>query len=180
MFNRRKKTEKPEEQPMQLPVEEETAVQPAEQTMAEEDENREEDEDEEVQEVQEDRGDEDDAGEPPLSLKDTLAAGFEGWSEGKDIDAAAKESVGLLIGMISVAAEEGTVDEALYEMLFRAAYYDKAVAEAGEAGEVRGRNARIDELIREEEEDDGVPHPGTGGAPDVRTPNIFDLARAAW
>lgn len=55
--------------------------------------------------------------------------------------------------------------------------YERAVA----AAEVRGRNAAIEEHLRQREESDGVPHPQSGAAgSDLSRPrSIFDLAWSA-
>lgn len=55
------------------------------------------------------------------------------------------------------------------------------IARAEERGEIRGRNARIAELMREIHDSDGVPHPGSGRQT-FRQPtpsSIFDLAKYA-
>lgn len=85
------------------------------------------------------------------------------------------------VAMIENAVNENAVDEAIFEVLFRGVNYDRAIAVAAEAGELKGRNARIDELITEENASDGVPHPGSGNGSfnTNRAPSIFDLARKA-
>lgn len=85
------------------------------------------------------------------------------------------------VAMIENAVNENAVDEAIFEVLFRGVNYDRAIAVAAEAGELKGRNARIDELIAEENASDGVPHPGSGNGSfnTNRAPSIFDLARNA-
>ena len=110
-------------------------------------------------------------------LKDTL----DDWLKDKEISDNVRESMQLAVSMIESAVNDNAIDEALMEMLFRGADYDRAIADAAEAGEIRGRNARIEELMTEESEGDGVPHPDTGGGSfkTGRLPSIFDLARNA-
>ncbi len=56
------------------------------------------------------------------------------------------------------------------------------IAEAEARGELRGRNAKIAELMKEIHDSDGLPHPsaGQGAKLSPRPSNIFDLAREAW
>lgn len=67
-----------------------------------------------------------------------------------------------------------------YDMALKAIGHDTDVASASAEGEVRGRNARIDEELRKREEGDGTVV--TGGKPMTpgrKNENIFDLARRA-
>ena len=64
--------------------------------------------------------------------------------------------------------------------LLKAVSYERMLEEADAAGELRGRNASIDELTDLMLDSDGVPHAsgcGAGAKPKVST--IFDLAREA-
>ena len=56
----------------------------------------------------------------------------------------------------------------------------KMLEEAELRGEIRGRNARIAEFMRQVHDSDGVPHPGCGQASGSAPASIFDLARGAW
>lgn len=72
-------------------------------------------------------------------------------------------------------------EEMLIKILTRGLDYDKAIEAARKEGEVAGRNAKIEQLMAEENAGDGVPHPavGSGGLDTRRGPSIFDLARSA-
>ena len=58
---------------------------------------------------------------------------------------------------------------------------DRAVKEADAAGEIRGRNAAIEERLLTRNDSDGIPHPGGGHGAGATTHafSIFDLARSA-
>lgn len=73
-----------------------------------------------------------------------------------------------------------TGTECLFELVLRSAGYVRAVKEAETRGEVRGRNASIEELMELRTGSDGVPHPGTAEPGRRRCgSSIFDLARQA-
>lgn len=59
--------------------------------------------------------------------------------------------------------------------------YERAVKEADAAGEIRGRNAAIEERLLTRNDSDGIPHPGGGHGAGATTHafSIFDLARSA-
>lgn len=59
--------------------------------------------------------------------------------------------------------------------------YERAVKEADAAGELRGRNAAIEERLLTRNDSDGIPHPGGGHGAGAATHtfSIFDLARSA-
>lgn len=59
--------------------------------------------------------------------------------------------------------------------------YERAVKEADAAGELRGRNAAIEESLLTRNDSDGIPHPGGGHGAGAATHtfSIFDLARSA-
>lgn len=78
------------------------------------------------------------------------------------------------------ALKAGDADMDVLELLRRAADYEDDVASAEAAGELKGRNMRIEEMMRSETADDGVPHPRGSYVSGARTsPSIFDLARGA-
>lgn len=77
---------------------------------------------------------------------------------------------------------EGKFSQQSIELALKANGYDEAVADAAHEGEVRGRNARIDEKLRTARAGDGVASlagKNTTGAQRKRTMNIFDYAEAA-
>lgn len=114
------------------------------------------------------------------SVPSVLSSRFEAWLADKTFDKETASTCRQIIEMIESAITEESVDESLFEAIGLAADYHRAVAEASAAGEIRGRNARIEEIMAEQQ-DDGVPHPGSGsGAVETRRPpSIFDLARKA-
>lgn len=85
------------------------------------------------------------------------------------------------MSMVVTAVSTGVYDDALFRIIAKGADYDRAVREAEENGEIRGRNASIDELMADEYGDDGVPHPSqSGGGSCARAASIFDIAREAY
>lgn len=72
-------------------------------------------------------------------------------------------------------------DTGVKEQILDDRYIRELITQAEERGEIRGRNARIAELMREIHDSDGVPHPGSGPQ-SIRRPgpaSIFDLAKYA-
>lgn len=113
--------------------------------------------------------------------EDSAMAAFEAWLEDAVPEVERREAARRAMSMVREALRSGNYDDALFDVIAKGADYDRAVEEAELAGEVRGRNASIDELMTIEEDGDGVPHPGSGGG-DVgnRAPSIFDLAREVY
>ena len=109
----------------------------------------------------------------------SLVERFDKWCEDKEIHEGVKENALRMIGRVETAIVTGVIDNSIYDYLLKGADYSRAVREAAAAGELKGRNARIEELMIQEEDGDGVPHPGNANAPDSgRAPSIFELARA--
>lgn len=75
----------------------------------------------------------------------------------------------------------GHVSEETAQLLALGLDYERAVKEADAAGEIRGRNAAIEEKLLTRNDSDGIPHPGCGqgGTPAQHSLSIFDLARSA-
>lgn len=75
----------------------------------------------------------------------------------------------------------GTPDVGMLETVIKGLDYDRAVAVASRDGEIRGRNAGIEETYMRPEESDGLPHLSGGGTArsGKRVASIFDLARNA-
>lgn len=75
----------------------------------------------------------------------------------------------------------GHVSEEAAQLLALGLDYERAVKEADAAGEIRGRNAAIEEKLLTRNDSDGIPHPGCGqgGTPAKHSFSIFDLARNA-
>lgn len=76
---------------------------------------------------------------------------------------------------------DGTYSEKAIRMALKALGYDRDIAEADQAGEVRGRNAKVEMSMRRPRQGDGVPSlNGANNAPEGLAPrNIFDQARNA-
>ena len=112
----------------------------------------------------------------PLGLdRDSEAAGFGICLTEEDF--AKAEELGELICRDRMA---GSYSVQSRNALLKAVSYERMLEEADAAGELRGRNASIDELTDLMLDSDGVPHAsgcGAGAKPKVST--IFDLAREA-
>ena len=124
----------------------------------------------------------DDSNEPVRSGNtDKLAEAFEAWLTDAGLDAEGAEAAKEALGLVSDSISSGNFNDIFFNLITKGAAYDRAVEEAEIAGEVRGRNAKIDEL-RNAVTDDGLPHPGAGGGGSIpnRAPSIFDLARDAY
>ena len=181
---RRKKTEKPEALPEEKQQED---LQPHD-AQPEGDQNLPADESEETEEAEkiEPEADEAEADKVdaeteteavgPLGLdRDSEAAGF--GSGLTEEDFAKAEELGELICRDRMA---GSYSVQSRNALLKAVSYERMLEEADAAGELRGRNASIDELTDLMLDSDGVPHAsgcGAGAKPKVST--IFDLAREA-
>ena len=91
-----------------------------------------------------------------------------------------KDVFGILFSIISDATS-GVISTATAETLLRAVSFDRAVGIALHEGEVKGRNARIEEQLISSTKSDGVP--ALGGARGSNSPrrsqSIFDLAGEA-
>ena len=107
--------------------------------------------------------------------RDSEAAGF--GSGLTEEDFAKAEELGEMICRDRMA---GSYSVQSRNALLKAVSYERMLEEADAAGELRGRNASIDELTDLMLDSDGVPHAsgcGAGAKPKVST--IFDLAREA-
>lgn len=109
-----------------------------------------------------------------IPLKDRIVK----WLEDKNLDAEEQKTMISVAGMIDSSMNEVNADEAMFDVLLKGVRYDRAIAEAEERGEIRGRNASIEELTRSEIDGDGVPHLASRGICSDRTPSIFELARS--
>lgn len=115
---------------------------------------------------------------PEKPASPNLAETFAAWLDANIADEERRQSALDAMGILTGCLESGEWSETLFDLIARGADYSRAVAEAETAGEVRGRNASIDELTELEYATDGVPHPGTG-SDTGRGPSIFDIARDA-
>ena len=85
-----------------------------------------------------------------------------------------------LLFRIGKGYEEGTFTLDMLEMLLKGITHERRSAERERAAELRGRNARIEEFMREPAKGDGLPH--LGGTPSTRRSRargIFSLAETA-
>lgn len=112
---------------------------------------------------------------------DEMMSAFEAWLEDSIDDDERREIARDAMSQIQTAFSNGKFDDLVFEVIAKGADYDRAILEAEEAGEIRGRNATIEDLTRDCD-DDGIPHPGSNGGGNLtgRVPSIFDLARDAY
>ncbi len=77
--------------------------------------------------------------------------------------------------------EAGMITDETVRLIALGLDYERAVKEADAAGEIRGRNAAIEERLLTRNDSDGIPHPGGGHGAGATTHafSIFDLARSA-
>lgn len=77
--------------------------------------------------------------------------------------------------------EAGMITDGTVRLIALGLDYERAVKEADAAGEIRGRNAAIEERLLTRNDSDGIPHPGGGHGAGATTHafSIFDLARSA-
>lgn len=108
----------------------------------------------------------------------TLEESFAAWLDENVADEQRRQSALDAMAILSGCLESGEWSELLFDLIAKGADYSRAVTEAETVGEVRGRNASIDELMELEYATDGVPHPASG-ADTSRAPSIFDVARSA-
>lgn len=67
----------------------------------------------------------------------------------------------------------------MLEMILKAINYDHDVAQAMEQGEIKGRNAKIEQCLMHPNQSDGLPHiKGSDVSQQKHTTSIFDLARS--
>lgn len=90
---------------------------------------------------------------------------------------------GLQETLASLQAEiaAGMITDETVRLIALGLDYERAVKEADAAGEIRGRNAAIEERLLTRNDSDGIPHPGGGHGAGATTHafSIFDLARSA-
>jgi len=110
-----------------------------------------------------------------------LMDAFEAWLQDSGQEEALSDETRRAVGRIADVMRGAEADDALFEIISRGCDYERAVESALESGEIKGRNASIDELKALTTDSDGLPHPGTGCGGDrgSRSPSIFDLARGA-
>lgn len=91
------------------------------------------------------------------------------------------DPVTMLATVIISEMKAGSLSDDTRAMLAKAMSYDADILRAEAAGELRGRNAAIEEHLQTLEEGDGVPHPscGPGASQQATCHSIFDLARKA-
>ncbi len=99
-----------------------------------------------------------------------------GWSD-EQVDGAMQNLFKILDDAI-----DGNITPDVLQMMMNAQNYDKDIASAQQEGEVRGRNAKIEEKLRKSESGDGVGHLEGKNGTVRRQPSkqsIFDLAAQA-
>lgn len=99
-----------------------------------------------------------------------------GWSD-EQVDGAMQNLFKILDDAI-----DGNITPDVLQLMMNAQNYDKDIASAQQEGEVRGRNAKIEEKLRKSESGDGVGHLEGKNGTVRRQPSkqsIFDLAAQA-
>ena len=99
-----------------------------------------------------------------------------GWSD-EQVDGAMQNLFKILDDAI-----DGNISTETLQMMMNAQNYDQDIASAQQEGEVRGRNAKIEEKLRKQESGDGVGHLEGKNGTVRRSPakqSIFDLASQA-
>lgn len=94
-----------------------------------------------------------------------------------ELEACLQETLASL--QVEIAA--GMITDETVRLIALGLDYERAVKEADAAGEIRGRNAAIEERLLTRNDSDGIPHPGGGHGAGATTHafSIFDLARSA-
>ncbi len=118
-------------------------------------------------------------------LTQSLTECFDSWLKANVEDEAARAAATEAMGAVETALKDFAENQAepvmLFELIAKGADYSRAVTEAETAGEIRGRNARIEEERELRFNDDGVPHPGAGGnCREMPMPSIFQVARGVY
>lgn len=114
-------------------------------------------------------------------LGDSLKC-LEGFRTGRKPSAEDWDTVFSLLFSIVGDAANGVITPATTETLLRAVSYDRAVGIAMHEGEIKGRNARIEEQLLSPVKSDGLPSlqgARGGSASPRRSQSIFDLAGEA-
>lgn len=104
---------------------------------------------------------------------------MDGLVKGGKTDEEVDAAFGLLLEIVRNGLRGIFTPEA-FEMAFKAISHDADVETAGQDGEVRGRNAKIDEQLRKSKKGDGTePLGGKNGAPEPKRekPNLGALDR---
>lgn len=118
--------------------------------------------------------------EQPADNGEEMMAAFEAWMQDCMPEDERREAAKAAMTMVRASLINGDYDEAMFGVIAKGSDYDRAVSEAEAEGEVKGRNARIDEIFARPE-DDGLPHLPSGPSEyERREPSIFDLARGAY
>lgn len=117
---------------------------------------------------------------------------FERWLDERGIDGERKERSLSVYRNLRDADCDKEDNSEIFEIVLKGVDYDSAlkemenreqlaVIEAESRGEVRGRNAAIEEMVAKETQSDGLPHlgPSSGVYSSERGPSIFELARGA-
>ena len=119
--------------------------------------------------------------EVPCGITDEFRIASEAFAKGKGLDLTDVEKGINLLQEIGEGWRDGELTVEILEIALRGLQFERAVAEAREAGEIAGRNLQIDEKYMHPVESDGIPHLGGSNArrSAERIASIFDLARNA-
>lgn len=119
--------------------------------------------------------------EVPCGITDEFRIASEAFAKGKGLELTDVEKGINLLQEIGEGWRDGELTVEMLEIALRGLQFERAVAEAREAGEIAGRNLQIDEKYMHPVESDGIPHLGGSNArrSAERIASIFDLARNA-
>lgn len=115
--------------------------------------------------------------EYPKNLEKSLA-GCDKLQQEKGYSDEQMDNAFKLIERIMLDAIVGNYEPAYVEMAIKALDYDNAVAAAGEDGEIRGRNAKIEEQMEKPKKGDGIPYGGGSMTPQRTAPMKMEGALA--
>ena len=119
--------------------------------------------------------------EVPCGITDEFRIASEAFAKGKGLELTDVEKGINLLQEIGEGWRDGELTVEMLEIALRGLQFERAVAEAREAGEIAGRNLQIDEKYMHPVESDGIPHLGGSNArrSAEKIASIFDLARNA-
>lgn len=115
-------------------------------------------------------------------FNEIFRAQAEAYGKGKGLETGQLDEALETLENIGNQLRNGEVTMETLDLVVRGLEFDRAVAAAEAAGELRGRNSQIEEKYMKPVESDGVPHLGSngnGGRRADRIASIFDLARNA-
>lgn len=116
--------------------------------------------------------------------KSNLAATIKSIEDYQQSNGVSDEQMDAAMALLAGIVKDGILGKFTPEnidMAMKAINHDEDVANAGDEGEIRGKNARIEERLRKQQAGDGIPVLGgnSGTQKPKRNAGIFDLAAEA-